>query len=43
MNKVKVKDANGNGRLDWFDVLVHYGTITANVIILTAGLIQNVI
>ena len=38
MGKIKIKDANGNGRLDWFDVIVYWGTLGLNVA-LTAGTI----
>lgn len=40
MGKIKVKDANGNGKLDWFDVFAYYGTLGLNAII-TIGTIIN--
>lgn len=29
--KIKVKDANGNGKLDLFDVIVYFGSLGLNV------------
>lgn len=33
MEKIKVKDINGNGKLDIFDVVAYYGATGINILI----------
>lgn len=40
MAKIKVKDANGNGKLDWFDVFVYCVTTGLNVAVTAATIIS---
>lgn len=38
MGKISIPDANKNGKLDWFDVIIYWGTLGVNAVI-TAGTI----
>lgn len=40
MAKIKVKDANGNGKLDWFDVFVYCVSTGLNAAITAATIIS---
>lgn len=43
MGKIKVQDANGNGKLDWYDVIVHYGTLIINTAIISSNIISKIL
>lgn len=40
--KIQVKDANGNGKLDWFDVAVYWLTLGLNTAITAGTIIQQI-
>lgn len=42
MEKIKVPDANKNGKLDWFDVFAYFGTLGLNSAITLATIIALV-
>lgn len=40
-SKIKVPDANGNGKLDWYDVIVYYGALGVNVFLALGTIISK--
>lgn len=39
--KIKVPDANGNSKLDLFDVIIYYGTLGFNISMTLAKIISK--
>lgn len=41
MKKIAIKDANSNGRLDWYDVVVYWGTTGLNIAMLISSIAEK--
>lgn len=42
MSKIKIPDVNKNGKLDWFDVIVYWGTLGLNAVITASTIYSNI-
>lgn len=41
MKKIPIKDVNGNGKLDWLDVIVYWGSLGLNTAITVGTIISH--